>query len=91
MRLHESSTRHEGLLRELNEERLAALTRIARTLESLIDQLHALAEDSTKRETEQYAELRGRAKKYRWFLEVQREALGLRDHRILDHIYEIPA
>jgi hypothetical protein len=89
--LHEASARHEGVLRELNEERLAALTRIGRTLESLIEQLHALPKDSTKRETEQYAQLRTRAKQYRWFLEVQREALGLRDHRILDGIYDIPA
>ena len=28
--------------------------------------------------------------KYRWYLEVQREALGLRHHRMLDEFYAIP-
>jgi len=74
----------------LSEERVAALTRISRTLESLIEQLRALGEDSTNRSTGQYERLKARATQYRWFLEVQREALGLRNHRILDEIYRIP-
>ena len=38
-----------------------------------------------------YRELRRRAVRYRWYLEVQREALGLHpDHR-LDEFYSIPA
>jgi hypothetical protein len=37
-----------------------------------------------------YRELRRRAVRYRWYLEVQREALGLHpDHR-LDEFYSIP-
>ena len=28
--------------------------------------------------------------KYRWFLEVQREAMGLRDQRGLDKFYRLP-
>ena len=90
MSLRELSERHDGILRELNEERVAALTRISRTLESLVEQLQTLAQDSTNRGTEQYERLRARAKLYRWFLEVQREALGLRDHRLLDRFYRIP-
>lgn len=27
---------------------------------------------------------------YRWYLEVQREALGLRRHHVLDELYPIP-
>ena len=50
---------HDRIIRELSEERAAALRRSA--------------------------------VKYRWYLEVQREALGLRgDHR-LDEFYRIPA
>jgi len=86
----EVSEQHDSLLRELNEERVAALTRISRTLEGLIEQLHALAQDSANRGTDQYERLRARATQYRWFLEVQREALGLRDHRFLDRFYQIP-
>jgi hypothetical protein len=88
--LRELTERHDGILRELGQERIAALTRISRTLETLIDQLHALGKDSTSRGTEQYERLKARAHQYRWFLEVQREALGLRDHRLLDCFYQIP-
>ena len=43
MSLRELSDRHDAILRELSEERVAALTRISRTLESLIEQMQALA------------------------------------------------
>ena len=88
---------HASILRDLNEERAAALMRISRTLESLLDQLHAarasvLAAGAADRERQLAAwrELRTRAVKYRWYLEVQREALGLRQHQYLDEFYQIP-
>ena len=88
---------HGQLLKELNEERLAALTRISRTLEQLIAQareLHdrILATPPTARERDlaAYHDIRTRARRYRWYLEVQREALGLRDHRLLDEWYRVP-
>lgn len=90
MTLRQLSERHESVLRELSEERVAALTRISRTLESLIEQLQALATDSATCATEHYQQLRERAKQYRWYLEVQREALGIRNHRFLDEVYKIP-
>lgn len=90
MTLRQLSERHESVLRELSEERVAALTRISRTLESLIEQLQALATDSAARGTGHYQQLRERAKQYRWYLEVQREALGIRNHRFLDEVYKIP-
>jgi hypothetical protein len=84
--------------RELNEERAAALLRISRTLDSLIAQLHASHErierlrgDDRGREIDAYRELRREAVRYRWYLEVQREALGLRHHHRLDEFYRIPA
>jgi hypothetical protein len=82
---------------DLMEERAAALRRISQTLESLIEQLKALRaqigdvhwSDRSSR-VAQYRELRRRAVRYRWYLEVQRESLGLHpDHR-LDEFYEIP-
>jgi hypothetical protein len=88
---------HAHLLRELNEERAAALMRIARTLESLVDQLHATglrvraaAGTDRDREVKAWHALRDRAITYRWYLEVQREALGLRQHHHLDEFYPIP-
>ena len=93
----QSRNSDKQLLRELNEERAAALRRISGTLESLIGQLHASRERARQaagadrdREVTALRDLRARALKYRWYLEVQREALGLHpDHR-LDEFYRIP-
>jgi len=89
---------HQQLLRELNEERAAALRRISRTLESLIQQLRVSRErlplisgEDRDREVAALHDLRARALKYRWYLEVQREALGLRSHEALDEFYRVPA
>ena len=97
MRRQEVAEQHGRIERELTEERAAALLRISRTLESLIDQLHAarkrlpaLAGPERQREVSVYHDLRRRAVKYRWYLEVQREALGLRHHHGLDEFYAIP-
>jgi hypothetical protein len=88
---------HKQLLRELNEERAAALRRISGTLESLIRQLHASRERVRQvsgaerdREVAKLRDLRARALEYRWYLEVQREALGLRHHEVLDEFYKVP-
>lgn len=95
--LRESSERHEAVLRQLNEERVAALTRISRTLESILEQLQAIRvrierrpDDVSSADAQDYERLRARAKQYRWYLEVQREALGLRHHGFLDRFYAVP-
>ena len=93
----ETAERQGRIELELMEERAAALRRISGTLESLIDQLQALRArlgdihwSNRSREVAEYRELRRRAVRYRWYLEVQREALGLHpDHR-LDEFYRIP-
>ena len=97
MNLRETSERHEAVLRQLNEERVAPLTRISRTLESTIEQLQAirtrvecLSGDASSADTNEYDRLRARATQYRWYLEVQREALGLRHHGFLDRFYAVP-
>jgi len=98
MGLRETTAQHEHLLAQLNEERASALARISRTLESLLTQLHAtrarIADargEVRAREVAKYQELHERATLYRWYLEVQREALGLRHHHRLDEFYRIPA
>lgn len=82
---------------ELNEERVAALRRISQALEKLIAELHAAGEmldgvdgDDRARVIAEYRDLRARALRYRWYLEVQREAMGLRHHHRLDEFYRIP-
>ena len=96
MNLRESSERHEAVLRQLNEERVAALTRIGRTLESTIEQLQAIririergSGNVSSADAMEYERLRARATQYRWYLEVQREALGMRHHGFLDHFYAV--
>jgi hypothetical protein len=88
---------NDRIARELNEERVAALRRISQTLESLIAQLQqahesisAADERERSRAIADYRELRARAVQYRWYLEVQREAMGLRHHHRLDEFYRIP-
>jgi hypothetical protein len=83
---------------ELNEERVSALRRISQTLDSLIAQLRSAGERVQTCSAEQraeavatYREIRRQAVQYRWFLEVQREAMGLRHHHRLDEFYRIPA
>jgi hypothetical protein len=98
MATRDTARQHDQLLRELNEERAAALRRISGTLESLIAQLRDLRSriaeldgPARAREVAAYRDLRRRAVRYRWYLEVQREAIGLRQHHGLDEFYEIPA
>lgn len=97
MSLDRTRRRHDGLLRELQEERAAALARISRRLERLLDQLQATREQIARgrdedraRNVAAYRELHREAVKYRWYLEVQREAIGLRQHQHLDEFYRIP-
>jgi hypothetical protein len=94
---HETRAQHEQLLKELQEERAAALARISRRLELLIAQLEATREqiaqgrdEDRARDVAAYRELWKQAVKYRWYLEVQRESIGLRQHHRLDEFYRIP-
>ena len=97
MSFRKAAEAHGQLELELNEERAAALRRIAQTLESLIEQLNVLREQigtvhwsDPSPDLARFRELRRLAVRQRWYLEVQREALGLHpDHR-LDEFYRIP-
>jgi len=89
---------HDRIAWELNEERVSALRRISQTLESLIVQLRSARDGVSQAQGEErarammaYRSLRARAVQYRWFLEVQREAMGLRHHHRLDEFYRVPA
>ena len=82
---------------ELAAEKAAALARIAGTLEDLLRELASVREHLDRQDDEQrqaalaaHERLRERARLYRWYLEVQREAIGLRRHEGLDELYPIP-
>lgn len=88
---------HDALLQELAAERAAALSRIARTLEGLIAELDGLRSgvrsargEERLRTLERYRDVRRRALEYRWYLDVQREAMGLRHHPAVDEHYTVP-
>jgi hypothetical protein len=97
MGIEHTRAQHQSLLKELQGERAAALARISRRLERLIDQLQAAREQIARgcdedrdRDIAAYRQLHKEAVKYRWYLEVQREAIGLRQHQHLDEFYRIP-
>jgi hypothetical protein len=91
----------EGLARigrEIQAEKAAALARIAGTLEDLIAQLGRVGREAMEADRAQdrqqaralHSELREKALRYRWYLEVQREAVGFTRHDALDQMYPVP-
>jgi hypothetical protein len=82
---------------ELRAEKAAALARIAGTLESLLAELRRRREvlaplrgDERRRAVEAWGALRDQAKLHRWYLVVQREALGLFRHDEVERHYPLP-
>jgi len=82
---------------EFQQERAAALGRIARTLESLLVRLETLRQRAERADgneraalVAEHADVRARAVTSRWYLEVQRESVGLRGHHLIDEMYPLP-
>lgn len=82
---------------QLAEERVSAMTRIGKRLESLLQSLDELARQYRElsgpprdRVLEDYRQRYDEARKYRWYLEVQRESVGLRRHQVLDRVFPFP-
>jgi hypothetical protein len=84
--------------RELVQERAAALVRISAALEGLLRSLERLRVEIAASAAGPDRDARlalhtltlTEARRYRWYLEVQREALGLRNHTGLDDHYPMP-
>ncbi|HTI39617.1 MAG TPA: hypothetical protein VL484_18795 [Vicinamibacterales bacterium] len=81
----------------LYEDRAATLGRIGGTLQSIIEvlnairlQLPAVSEADRPAAIARYAALVEKARTWRWYLEVQREAVGLTRHDLIDQLYPIP-
>ena len=82
---------------ELNKERASGLGRTARQLEELLASCSTLrAElehakgDHRRVLLEEYDAVRRRAEEVRWYLMVQREAIGARRHDDVDALYPRP-
>lgn len=91
---------HERVEAELAQERAAAIGRIGRRLGELIGELLELRQayvaapggsnEPRLRIAREYRERRHEAMRYLWYLEVQREAMGLRGNHRLDEFYRVP-
>jgi hypothetical protein len=82
---------------EIRAEMAASLGRIGRKLEEILFEL-ALVQRSLEsadgpccEETaERFCTLRESARRHLWYLTVQREAMGMRNHEDLERVYPIP-
>jgi hypothetical protein len=82
---------------DFQREKASGLRRTGETLEKLLAEL-AEAEREVRARTgaertayfARYREVRQEAEKQRWYLMVQREACGQRNHRELDIVYPMP-
>lgn len=82
---------------EIKSEMAAALGRIGGTLASLIadlrrlrEEMQGISEQSRDEIREQYRSIHARARLYYWYLMVQRESIGIRNHDALRELYPIP-
>ena len=82
---------------ELRAEAAAALKRQGQMLDRQLAALRELREllprlsgPERQRKTEEYRELRKQAEHRRWCLVVQREAMGIYHHDVLDQVYPVP-
>jgi hypothetical protein len=93
MSLDRAERFHAAVRAELDEERAAVLGRVARRLERARERCHALgavidASDGADEEAlAAYRAAHDEATELRWVLGVQREAIGLYDHRWVDAVY----
>ena len=84
-----AEVRHAAVVAELNEERAATLGRADRRISAARERgLQALARlDAGHDALADYRAARSEMDHWRWVLTVQREALGLCDHRWVDALY----
>ncbi|WP_257453937.1 hypothetical protein [Archangium lipolyticum] len=82
---------------EMQSEKASALRRVASRLEALLVELAetekalwGLSGQARERIVARHRELRAEAEKQRWYLIVQREAMGLRHHGDIYELYRLP-
>jgi hypothetical protein len=82
---------------ELQAEKASALGRIGRTLTGLIAELRRLGDAAAgaigperQKIIAEYRATRKKAQLWHWYLVVQREAMGLRNHELIADHYAVP-
>jgi hypothetical protein len=94
--LPRSTDGYARLEQELHQERASALGRIGRTLESWLTRMEVIRVAASRPDADhvrlaaEHAAARAAALRWRWYLEVQREAVGIRRHDRLDEMYPVP-
>ncbi|MEN0068144.1 MAG: hypothetical protein AAGA48_38825 [Myxococcota bacterium] len=84
------------LAHDLKGEQATSLGRVGRRIEVAIQEMRACAQawatsaENRDQHALSFEEARKTALQAKWELKVQREALGIADHSILDQIYPIP-
>jgi hypothetical protein len=87
---------HERLAEEIAREKAAALGRAGERLEAALEGVHALARqieasaDPGARLLAEYERAHARAREARLALVIQREAIGLRQHRVVEQQFPEP-
>ncbi len=90
---HSAERFHAAVEAELNEERSSVLGRVSRKLEEARARAEALAAELDRSPTHdpdvlaEHRQAHAEATRWRWVLCVQREAIGLYDHRWVDATY----
>ncbi len=86
---------HESVKAELRAERASAIARSGERLEPALGELAVAEARLAAAPSAKARALRDDALAFAserlWYLVIQREALGLRDHRVLDDVFRIPA
>ena len=82
---------------EMVKEKTSALRRVSGRVESLLEELARLEQSlpgmralERTRAVARHQELRAEAEKQRWYLIVQREAMGLYHHDDIYELYRLP-
>jgi hypothetical protein len=97
MSLKKEMQKSAALESELLKERAGALGRTGSILEAHLEQCQRLLEQlrmakgrERTRLVREYRAARTEAETWRWYLTMQREAIGLRHHEDVDRQYPIP-
>lgn len=80
---------------QLRKEQVGALKLVANALEKSLAELARLrvawaGGDRSEKISTLYAQRWRDAEKHRWHLIVQREAMGIRNQRVVDEVYPLP-
>ena len=76
---------------EIRFEMASSLGRITSTFQQLLKQLQEMEASKDSAGDQKYRQVLQDARLYYWYLIVQRESIGLRDHRHIHKEYRIPA